>query len=179
MISPTMAPDPRHLRARWTIAAAGWLLWAILMPMPLFAGSVTRMWDMYPQALRALAKLDMSLRTVERTISAAALIGGVVASAVFLASPLLVACNHSLSRRTRRWRWIGLGLLAMAQLTVMLAIRRGGPVPWAGHLVVVSYLLVGVAIIPWPRERMITQSGFDVLIPGEQPPPAAPAAEEK
>lgn len=33
------------------------------------------------------------------------------------------------------------------------------------HLLVLAYLLLCIAIVPWPRERAIRQSGFEVVIP--------------
>lgn len=160
-----MAADGRHLRTRWILAAAGWLLWAVSVFMP--CPKTTHLWDIYPQAIQAIAKLDLAVSPRARMIETAALFGFVLASGVFLISPVLLICCHSFRPKVRQWRWTALGLLGMAQLTVMLLTTKVGPAlaTWPAHLLVFSHLIVCIAIIPWPRETGFTQSGFDVIIP--------------
>jgi len=41
-------------------------------------------------------------------------------------------------------------------------------ISWSGHLLVLSHLIVCVAVIPWPRERVLKSSGFEVIMPNER-----------
>jgi hypothetical protein len=171
-INRSVTTDGRHLRARWIIYSAGLLLWAVTLPMPLFPGSAERILSIYPESYRAATKLQMSLSNTQEIIDAAALLGFIIATGVLIISPLLMSINHSERPMVRRWRSIAFGLLAMAQVSVMLlASLRLVPshISWSGHLLVLSHLIVCIAIIPWPRETAFAQSGFDVIIPDPKP----------
>jgi len=84
-----------------------------------------RIWGVYPEACRAAVKLQVSLRTTQDIIDSAALLGFLIGTGVLIISPLLMSLNHSERPMVRRWRSVAFGLLAMAQLSVMLLASPG------------------------------------------------------
>lgn len=163
-----MAPDSRHLRARWIIAAAGWLLWLITIALPTGLSGSRHVWTIYPEGVRAASRIEFRVKTISNMVETAALIGFLAASCVLVVSPLLMGLNHSLNPAVRRWRWVGLGLLATLELTTMVIMQRGSNVPLSLHVFVLAHLILCVAIIPWPGEHAIRQSGFEVIIPDQR-----------
>lgn len=164
----TMTPDPRHLRARWTIAAVGWLLWAVAIALP-FPIVPRAAYQIYPEVLHELSNPEWyTVNNRKDLLGLATLICFCLATAVFAASPVLVALNHGLRAKVRRWRWVGLGLLPAAQLSALLLSLPGRAEVWPVHLLVLSHLILLVAIVPWPRERIPNASGFEVVMPGER-----------
>lgn len=99
-----MAPDSNHLRARWIIAAAGWLLWLITIVLPMGIPSSEHVWQIYPSAVRAAFRGEFRFRTTSNILESAALGGFLLASCVLLVSPVLMGLNHSPNDWVRRWR---------------------------------------------------------------------------
>lgn len=167
-----MAAAPRHLRARWIIAALGWLLWAVTLTLPIGGIPSDGMWVIYPGAVREALGINFRIESAQHVIEVAAIVGFVIASGVLAISPVLMRLHRSHNPAVRRWRWLGLGLFAMVELSVMfIALQVTAQLPlfiWPIHLFVLAHVVVGVAILPWPGERSLTPSGFEVLIPDAQ-----------
>jgi hypothetical protein len=170
-----MSPDPRHLRARWILAALGWGLWAITLTLPIDGSGPQRVWIIYPGAVNELVEMNRQIWSAQHVIEAAAVAGFIVASGALAISPVLMRLHRSHNPAARRWRWLGLGLLAMIQLSVVfIRLQVTAQVPlwiWSIHLFVSAHVVLCLAIIPWPGEHSPILSGFEVLIPSQHQPP--------